>query len=205
MREELQLMEARLVARIEGCDDGLVRRMVNSEQRAARFDIDFDDSPVFDSYSDDHGGGPVFNSYPDDLDGGPNFDEDPFVDPVGDAAHDSDNAARTVLNFTPSACAIRDQEPDDLAVSLVFDTNPTASKMDPCSTPTSSTVSTRNSPPMSTSTPLFDEEHKYEEAELILYQFVVIGANIVTPADIIDAPSTCSRKFCTSMKPGRRL
>jgi hypothetical protein len=65
-----------------------VHRLANSEQRDARFDIDFDDGPVFDSYSDDLGGGPMFDSYPDNLSDGPIFDEDPFVDPVGDAAHD---------------------------------------------------------------------------------------------------------------------
>jgi hypothetical protein len=54
-------MEARLVARIEGCSDGLVRRMANSEQRVARFDINFDDALVFDSYYDNLGGGPVFD------------------------------------------------------------------------------------------------------------------------------------------------
>jgi hypothetical protein len=61
MREELQLMEARLVARIEGCGDGLVHRMANSEQRVARFDINFDDALVFDSYYDNLSGGPVFD------------------------------------------------------------------------------------------------------------------------------------------------
>jgi hypothetical protein len=125
MCEELRLMEARLVARIEGCSDGLVRRMVNSEQRAARFDINFDDGLVFDSYSDDLGGGPVFDSYPDDLGGGPIFDEDPFVDPVGDAAHDSDNVAVVVSKFTKSACDVHDQgDSDDLDGGPVFDTNP---------------------------------------------------------------------------------
>jgi hypothetical protein len=52
IREELRVME------------------VNSEQRAARFNIDFDDCPVFDSYSDDLDDGPVFDADPADLDDG---------------------------------------------------------------------------------------------------------------------------------------
>jgi hypothetical protein len=52
IREELRVMEA------------------NSEQRAARFDIDFDDHPVFDSYSDDLDDGPVFDADPADLNDG---------------------------------------------------------------------------------------------------------------------------------------
>jgi hypothetical protein len=44
MREELRVME------------------VNSEHSAARFNIDFDDRSVFDSYSDDLNDGPVFDT-----------------------------------------------------------------------------------------------------------------------------------------------
>jgi hypothetical protein len=63
----------------------------NSEQRAARFDIDFDDRPVFDSYSDN-------------LDDGPVYDTDADAD---DLDHGSIIAAPTTTIDTSSTCSTK--------------------------------------------------------------------------------------------------
>jgi hypothetical protein len=81
MREELRVMEA------------------NTEQRAARFGIDFEDRPVFDSYSDDPDDGPVFDA---DLDDGPVYDTD-----ADDLDHGSNIAAPVTTIDTSSTCSTK--------------------------------------------------------------------------------------------------
>jgi hypothetical protein len=190
MCKELRLMEAGLVARTEGCGDWLVRRMANSEQRTACFDIDFDDGPVFDPYSDDLSGGLVFNSYLDNLSGGPIFNEDPFVDPVGDASHDSYNATSTVLKFAQLACIVHDRRTDNIEDGPIYDTNP-----DDCNiglvfvtelVPDRVAVTVLDQGPDNLSATLvgfvFDEDPKHDEAELIIHHDFIIGAD-VTPCN----------------------
>jgi hypothetical protein len=112
--------------------------------------VEIDEELVFDAYTDYLGVDPVYDTTFANLDDGPIFDEELFIDPIVDATPDSDPAAVTVLNLATSVCVVRDQEPDDLADGPVFDANPTASKLDPCSTHTSTTVVTRTLPPVST-------------------------------------------------------
>jgi hypothetical protein len=112
------------------------------------------------------------------------FDEEPFPDPVIDAALDSDRAA---VKSAKSVCAVHDQETDDLADGLVFDTNPV--DLEDGLVFDVELVHDRVDVELDDD-PLFDEDHEYEEAKL--GQDFVIGYNIAATPTTVDAPFTCS-------------
>jgi hypothetical protein len=109
--EELSAMEARLLARIDGCGGGLEYQVANSKRHAL-----YTSNPIFDVDLID---GPVFDTLYDNIDDGPSFDEESFTDHIIDTAPASDHDTFIVLEF-----ANRDPVTDDLANGLVFNTNP---------------------------------------------------------------------------------
>jgi hypothetical protein len=93
-------------------------------------------------------------------------------------------------------CIVREKEPDDVVDGPIFDANPDGLEDGPVF---DTYVHDRVNTDLATGVafgdePFFDEEHEHEEADLIPYQYVIIGSNIATPTTTIDAPSTCSTK-----------
>jgi hypothetical protein len=158
----------------------------------------FDVEPIYDtSFANLDDEASTFDPEPcySNLDDGPIFDEDPFIDLVFDAAPDFDHAVVTVLNFTNSARATHDH--DDFDDQPVFNTELVLDRVDTelavFHQRPDDLVATHTSVDFDDN-PLFDEEPDSEEAELILDQAVVLGANPVPPTTAVDTPFTCSPK-----------
>jgi hypothetical protein len=202
--EELSAMEARLLARIDGCGGGLERWVANSMLHASYagdhiFDVDLVDGPVFDTFYDN-------------LDDSPSFDEElPFANTIIDTMPASDHVAFTVLKF-----ANRDPATNDFTNGPVFDTNPGDlddgpvfdSYMDGQLVFNDELVHDRVDTELDVFAqwpddltaahtgaifddyPLFDAEPEIEEAELVPY-----WADVAPPAATVDTPFTCLTKF----------
>jgi hypothetical protein len=163
------------------CDELRVME-ANSEQCAVCFDIDFDDRPVFDSYSDDLDDGPVFDAYPTDLDDGQVYDTD-----ADNLDHGSNIAAPVTTIDTSSTCSMKCPhaavhtklaryvattefeftKPEHDVEHAVFDFE---------------------------GDPLFDEEPIQTAADYSIEKEFTFGSNITATPTSEDRPSTCSMK-----------
>jgi hypothetical protein len=195
MRAELRVMEA------------------NSEQRAARFDID---GPVFDSYSDDLDDGPVFDADPADRDDGPVYDTD-----ADNLDHGSNIAAPATTIDTSSTCltkwphvAVHTELARCGAVVLLprckvfttscsstgdlgvlFDTEPLPDRVAATEFEFAKTEHDAEHAVFDfDGDPLFDEEPVQAAANYSIGKEFAFGSNIAATPTSEDRPSTCSMK-----------